>query len=148
MMSFLKDKRGVSMLVYFFMLTAITLMLILLQFNTILLLNEKSKIDNIGDEAVTTAVYEIYRIAKEELETTGIITDSPIYNTAIETKVRNIFSEYGKNITELTITISGRYLTIEGVVTSLEYKNPDYHDPKITPVNFKFKNTAIIKNIN
>ncbi|AEE97559.1 hypothetical protein [Mahella australiensis] len=142
-----RDKSGVSMLVYGFMITAITLMLILLQFNTMLLLNERSKIDNIGDEAVTKAAWDIYEVAKEELETTGVISNKPEYISAIEDSVRNVFSTYSKNVTSLAVTIDGYHLTIEGIVSENRYKSPDYNNPISTPVEIPFKNTAIIKGV-
>lgn len=144
---FIKDKNGLGMFIYYFLLMAVTLMFIFLYFNYFMLTDEKSMVDLIADEAVTAAARELYTIAYEEITTQGTITDRPEYRAAIKTEVENYFSNYNKNATITLITISNGYLTIEGYVTNNNYKSPDYIDPSETPVELKFKSFAVIRNV-
>jgi len=47
-----RDKRGVGMVLFYFLLMAVSFMFVLLYFNTFLLVNEKSMVDIIADDAV------------------------------------------------------------------------------------------------
>jgi hypothetical protein len=145
----ISDKRGVAMLVYYFMLAAVTLMLILLQFNTVLLLNERSKVDNIGDEAATAAAWKIYEASKIELESSGTIDNSQAVYDMVKQEVSDTFAKYGIPINQssLVVTIDGYYLTIQGETNDERYKSPDFNNPVTTPVKMPFKNTAIIKGV-
>ena len=60
---FIKDKNGLGMFIYYFLLMAVTLMFIFLCFNYFMLIDEKSMVDLIADEAVTAAARELYTIA-------------------------------------------------------------------------------------
>ena len=80
---FIKDKNGLGMFIYYFLLMAVTLMFIFLYFNYFMLIYEKSMVDLIADEAVTAAARELYTIAYEEITTQGTITDRPEYRSSI-----------------------------------------------------------------
>ncbi|MCM8901750.1 hypothetical protein KVG29_11030 [Caldicoprobacter algeriensis] len=83
-----RDKRGVGMVLFYFLLMAVSFMFVLLYFNTFLLVNEKSMVDIIADEAVTAAVRELYRVAYSEIAAYGTISDKQEYKDAIKTEER------------------------------------------------------------
>gem|GEM_PF-2585108 len=143
-----KDKRGTGMVIFYFLLMAVSFMFVLLYFNTFLLVNEKSMIDIIADEAVTAAVRELYSVAYEEISTQGTISDRPEYKDAIKVFVENFFLRYDRTAVVTQVDIVNGYLTVEGYTTHKYYKNPDYMSGEITPVDFRFKAFAIIKNVN
>lgn len=143
-----RDKRGVGMVLFYFLLMAVSFMFVLLYFNTFLLVNEKSMVDIIADEAVTAAARELYRVAYNEIVTYGTVSDKQEYKDAIKTFVENFFLSYNRSAVVTQVSIANGYLTVEGYTTHNYYKSPDYMSGEITPVDFRFKAFAIIKNVN
>lgn len=141
-----KDKRGTGMILFYLLLIIVSFMFIFLYFNTFLLVNEKSMVDIIADEAITAAVHELYKIAYNEITTYGTISDKQEYKDAIKMFVENFFLSYNRSAVITQVSVANGYLTVEGYTTHNHYKNPDMSG-EATPVDFRFKAFAIIKNV-
>jgi hypothetical protein len=126
---------------------AVTFLFVLLYFNSFLLIHEKSMVDILADEAVTAAVQELYSVAYNELSIYGTISDKQEYKDTIKAFVENFFLRYNRSAVVTQVNIANGYLTVEGYTIHNYYKNPDYISSEITPVDFRFKAFAVIKNV-
>lgn len=121
MKSFLKDKKGNGMLVFFFLVFVIALMLYMYQNNTTYLVLERSRLYTLADEAANKAAWEIYQYQSHNLSTKGQIDINLLQAAA--NKAVEFFKSKGYTIQNTSAHIEGRYLVITGDVVT-KYKEP------------------------
>jgi len=121
MKKLLKDKKGSSAFIFFFLVFVIALMLYMYHTNTTFLILERSRIYEMADEAANKAAWEIYQYQSQPLNSTGQI-DANLLQIASD-KAINFFKSKGYTLQNASAHIEGNYLVITGNVVT-KYKEP------------------------
>jgi Flp pilus assembly protein TadG len=123
---FLRDKKGVSMVVYALGIMVAALMFLWYQTAFSQLLIERTKLLKIADEAVLKASWEIYEYQASTLHRTGTI-DTQALSRGI-TKVADYFTANGYTARNITLSVDKGYLILRANV-DLRYKKPSLLNP-------------------
>jgi Flp pilus assembly protein TadG len=141
----IKDKKGVSMVIWFLLVFIIVTAYIGFQFNTIALINERSKLYAIADESADKAAEELYEYQTDPLKNNGNVD----LNTGLQmatNKAVSVFSQYGLTLNNPSAHFDKGYLVIDGTV-STPYMNPVLSSKGKTNIVFNVEGRALIRKV-